>query len=109
MPLLNYLCVATRIDPLVLIRGVSEFVTVVYGTVVTFGFPDLRVRAYRRSVLYLNLISVIDGSTFKWCAQNVLREAMSVDVLFREIAGPKLSAINFNNHFHQLQQSNCGT
>ena len=88
-----------RIDPLVLIRGVSEFVTVVYGPAVTFGFPDLRVRTYRRPVLHLNIISVIDGSSFNWYAQNVLREAMSVDLLFKKIAGPKLIAINFNNHF----------
>ena len=29
-----------RIDPLVLIKGASELVTVIYGPAVTFAFPD---------------------------------------------------------------------
>ena len=40
MPLLTDLSLATRIDPLALIRGVTEFVTVIYGPAVTFAFPD---------------------------------------------------------------------
>ena len=58
MPLLTDLRLAMRIDPLVLIRGVSEFAFVMYGPAVTFGFPDSRVGTYRKSVLHLNLISV---------------------------------------------------
>ena len=32
------------------VRGVSEFVTTIYGLVVTFAFPDVKVEAYRMSV-----------------------------------------------------------
>ena len=40
MPMLTVLCLAMRIDPLEFIRGVSEFVTVIYDVTVTFAFPD---------------------------------------------------------------------
>ena len=53
MPLLTDLCLAMSIDPLVLIRGVSEFVTVVQEPVVTFGFPYPSVGLYRRTELQL--------------------------------------------------------
>ena len=49
LPLLTDLSLAMRIDPLALIRGVTEFVTVIYGPAVTFAFPDVKVEAYRRS------------------------------------------------------------
>ena len=62
MPLLTDLSLAMRTDPLALIRGAKEFVTVIYGPAVTFAFPDVKVKAYRRSVLHLNLISAVDGS-----------------------------------------------
>ena len=65
----------------------------------TLGFPDSRVGTYRRSVLHLNLVSVIDGSTLNWCAQKVLGDAMSKDLLFYKIAEPELIAVNFNNQF----------
>ena len=61
MPLLTDLSLAMRTDPLALIRGATEFVTVLYGPAVTFAFPDVKVEAYRRSVL---------------------RELMSEDLLF---------------------------
>ena len=77
MPLLTDLSLAMRTDPLALIRGVTEFVTVIYGPAVTFAFPDVKVEAYRRSVLHLNLISAVDGSTMNWCEQHLLRELMS--------------------------------
>ena len=80
-------------------KGVSEFVIVVYGPAVTFGFPYPRIGTYGRSALHLSLISVIHGSTLYWCAQNVLREAMSQDLLFGKLADSELIAINFNNHF----------
>ena len=38
---------------LALIRGASEFVTVIYGPAVTFVFPDPKVETYRRSVMHL--------------------------------------------------------
>ena len=63
MPLLTDLSLAMRTDPFALIRGVTEFVTVIYGPAVTFAFPDVKVEAYRRSVLHLNLISAVDDST----------------------------------------------
>ena len=85
MPLLTDLSLAMRTDPLALIRGVTEFVTVIYGPAVTFAFPDVKVEAYRRSVLHLNLISAVDGSTLNWCEQHTLRELMTV--------------INFVDHF----------
>ena len=62
MPLLTDLAVMMRIDPLALIHGVREFVTVVYGPVMSFAFPDVQVKVYRNSVLYVNLVSVVDCS-----------------------------------------------
>ena len=62
MPLLTDLAVMMRIDPLPLVHGMREFVTVVYGPVMSFAFPDLQVKAYRHSVLYVNLVSVVDCS-----------------------------------------------
>ena len=61
MPLLTDVSLAMRTDPLALIRGATEFVTVIYGPAVTFAIADVKVEAYRRSVLYLNLISAVDG------------------------------------------------
>ena len=54
-------------EPLALIRGTTEIVTVIYGPAVTFAFPDVQVEAYRRSVLNLNLISAVDKSALNWC------------------------------------------
>ena len=99
MPLLTDLSLAMRIDPLALIRGVTEFVTVIYGPAVTFAFPDVKVEAYRRSVLHLNLISAVDGSTLNWCEQHALRELMSEDLLFAKISEPEMTVINFDDHF----------
>ena len=70
MPLLTDLSLAMRTDPLALIRGATEFVTVIYGLAVTFTFPDVKLEAYRRSVLHLNLISAVDGSALNWCEQH---------------------------------------
>ena len=99
MPLLTDLSLAMRTDPLALIRGVTEFVTVIYGPAVTFAFPDVEVEAYRRSVLHLNLISAVDGSTLNWCEQHTLRELMSEDLLFAKISEPEMTVINFDDHF----------
>ena len=49
MSLLTDLSLAMRTDPLALIRGATEFVTVIYGPAVAFAFPDVMVEAYRRS------------------------------------------------------------
>ena len=59
LPLPTDLSLAMRTDPLALIRGATEFVTVIYGPPVTFAFPDAKVEAYRRSVLHLNFISAV--------------------------------------------------
>ena len=99
MPLLTDLSLAMRTDPLALIRGATEFVTVIYGPTVTFAFPVIRVEAYRRSVLHLKLISAVDGSVLNWCEQHVLRELMSEDLLFGKIAEPEMTVVNFDDHF----------
>ena len=96
MPLLTDLSLAMRTDPLALIRGATEFVTVIYGPTVTFAFPDVKVEAYRRSVMHLNLIS---GSVLSWCEQHTLRELMSEDLLFAKISEPEMTVINFDDHF----------
>ena len=69
MPLLTYLAVMMRIDLLSLIHGLREFVTVVYGPLMSFVFPDVQVKAYRNSVLYVNLVSVVDFSVLNWVEQ----------------------------------------
>ena len=99
MPLLTDLSLAMRTDPLALIRGVTEFVTVIYGPAVTFAFPDVKVEAYRRSVLHLNLISAVDGSTLNWCEQHTLRELISEHLLFTKISEPEMTVIIFDDHF----------
>ena len=101
MPLLTDLSLAMRTNPLALalIRGATEFVTVIYGPAVTFAFPDVSVEAYRRSVLHLNLISAVDGSALNWCEQHVLRELMSEDLLFAKISEPEMTVINFDDPF----------
>ena len=43
MSLRTDLSLAMRTDPLALIRGATEFVTVIYGPAVTFAFPDNKV------------------------------------------------------------------
>ena len=71
----------------------------VYGSAVTFAFPDVKVEAYRRSVLHLNLISAVDGSALNWCEQHAKRELMSEDFLFAKISEPEMTVINFDDHF----------
>ena len=99
MPLLTDLSLAMNTDPLALIRGATEFVTVIYGPAVTFAFPDVTVEAYMRSVLHLNLISAVDGSVLSWCEWHALRELMSEDLLFAKISEPEMTVINFDDHF----------
>ena len=98
MPLLTDLSLAMRTDPLALIRGAAEFVTVIYRSAVTFAFSDVKVEAYRRSVLHLNLISAVDGTVLNWCEQHVLRELMSEDLLFGKVAEPEMTVVNFDDH-----------
>ena len=99
MPLLTDLAVMMRIDPLALIHGLREFVTVVYRPVMSFAFPDVQVKAYRNSVLYVNLVSVVDCSVLSWVEQKELRGLASNDRLFGRIAEPGWVLMDFNNNF----------
>ena len=99
MPLLTDLSLAMTTDPLALIRGATEFVTVIYGPAVTSAFPDIKVEAYKRSVLHLNLISAVDASELNWCEHRVLRELMTEDLLFAKISEPEMTVVNFDDHF----------
>ena len=99
MPLLTDLAVMMRIDPLALIHGLREFVTVVYGPVMSFVFPDVQVKAYRSSVLYVNLVSVVDCSVLNWVEQRELRGLASDDRLFGRIAEPGWVLMDFNDNF----------
>ena len=99
MPLVTDLAVMMRIDPLALIHGLREFVTGVYGPVMSFAFPDVQVKAYRNSVLYVNLVSVVDCSVLNWVEQRELRGLASDDRLFGRIAEPGWVLMDFNNHF----------
>ena len=99
MSLLTDLSLAMRTNPLALIRGDTEFVTVIYGPAVTFVFPEVKVKAYRRSVLHLNLKSAVDGSALNWYEQHALGEMMSEDLLFAKKSVPEMTVINFDDHF----------
>ena len=88
-----------RTNPLALIRGATELVTVIYGSAVAFAFPDVKVEAYRRLVLHLNLIAAVDGNALIWCGQHALREMMSEDVLFAKISESEMTVINYDDHF----------
>ena len=100
MPLLTDLCLAMRSDPMGIIRGLEEVVTCIYGPAVTYAFPDPLVTAYRYSVTHLSLISILDGTTFNWCQQEVLRAQMSNTVLFGKVKDPELMVYSFRG---QLQ------
>ena len=99
MPLLTDLSLAMGTDLLALIRGVTEFVTVNYSPAVTFEFPDVKVEAYRRSVLHLNFISKVGGIALNCCEQHALRKMMSENLLFAKLSEPEMTVINFDDHF----------
>ena len=88
MPSLTVLVPMMRIDPLALIFGLSEFVTVVNGPTVVHVFPHIRVEAYRHSVLYVNLVSVVNCCVLNWVEQRELRRLASDDRLFGKISEP---------------------
>ena len=96
MPLLTDLCVMMRIDPLALVFGLREFNIVVYGRVMSRNFPDVQVKAYRNSVLYINMVSVVDYSVLDWVEQKELRGLASDDMLFGRIAEPEWMLMDFN-------------
>ena len=98
-PLLTDLPLMMRIDPLALVHGLRELVTVVYGPVMSFVFPDVQVKSYRNSVLYVNLVSVVDCSVLNWVEQKELRGLASDDRLFGNIAEPGWLLMDFSNNF----------
>ena len=101
-PLLTDLSLAMRTDPLVLIRGALVLIRVRDGHIWTSSHvcvPDVKVEAYKRSVLHLNLISAVDSSALNWCEQHVLRELMSEDLFFANISEPEMTVVNFDDHF----------
>ena len=85
---LTDLSLAMRTDPLVLIRGATEFVTVIFGPTVTFAFPDFKVEPFSSG-----------RECAEWCEQHVLRELMSEYLLFGKIAEPEMTVVNFDDHF----------
>ena len=99
MPLLTDLAVMMRIDPLALVHELREFVTVVYGPLISYVFPDVQVKAYRKSVLYVNLVSVVDCSVLNWVEQKKLRGLASDDRLFGRKPEPGWMLMDFNNNF----------
>ena len=99
MPLLTDLAVIMRIDPLALVYGLREFVKVVYGPVMSYVFPDVQVKAYRNSLLNVNLVSVVDCSVLNWVEQKELRGLASDDRLFGRIVEPGWMLMDFNNNF----------
>ena len=99
IPLLTDLAVMMRIDPLALIHGLRELITVVYGPVMSSAFPDVQVKAYRNSVLYVNLVSVVDCSVLNWVEQKELRGLASDNRLFGITAESGWVLMDFNNNF----------
>ena len=81
-------------------QRLGEVVTCVYGPAVTYAFPDPLVVAYRHSVVYVSLISILDGTALNWCRQEDLRAQMSETVLFVKVKDPELVVQNFRG---QLQ------
>ena len=95
MPLLTELCVAMQSDPLGMIRGLRKVVPCIYGPAVTYALPDPLVTAYRHSVMYVSLISILDGTALNWCRQEDLRAQMIETVLFGKVKDPELIVLNF--------------
>ena len=98
MPLLTDLAVMMRIDALALVHELRDFV--MYGPVMSYVFPDVQVKAYRNSVLYVNLVSVVDCSVLNWVEQKKeLRGLASDDRSFGRIAEPRWMLMDFNKKF----------
>ena len=87
-------------DRLGVIRGLGEVVTCVYGPAVTYAFQDHLATACRHSVVYVSLISILDGTALNWCKQDHLRTQMIETVLFGKEKDPDLIVLNFRG---QLQ------
>ena len=104
MPLLTTLCRAMRVNPMVLIRRVSELKTVDYDLAVTFVFPDTKLKTYRRLVQHVGW----QFNTQLMCSE-CFGEPMSKYLLFGKIAEPELIVINFNDPlFARMNDVNRG-
>ena len=53
----------------------------------------------QNSVLYVNLVSVVDCSVLNWVEQKELRGLASDDRLFRRVAEPGSMLMDFDNNF----------
>ena len=71
----------------------------VYGPMMSHAFPDVQVKAYRNSVLYVNLVSVVGCSVLNWLEKKELRGLASDDRLFGRIAELGWLLMDFNNNF----------
>ena len=100
MPLLTDMCVAMRSNSVGIIRGLGELETCIYGPAVTYAFPEPFVTAFRHSVVYVSLISILDRAALNWCKQENLRAHMSEPVLFGKVKDPERIVLNFRG---QLQ------
>ena len=65
----------------------------------SYLFADVQVKAYRNSVLYVNLVSMVDCSVLNWVEQKELRGLASDDRLFGRLAEPGWVLMDFNNSF----------
>ena len=100
MLLLTDLAVMMLIDPLALVFRLRELVTVVYGQVMSHGFPDVQIKADTNSLLNVNLVSVVDCSVLNWVEEQELRRLANDDKLFGRIAEPGWMLMDFNNNFN---------
>ena len=108
MPLLTDLAVMMRIDSLALVFELREFrymdgslwYTAVSGRVMSHAFPDVQVKAYRNSVLYVNLVSVVECFVLNWVEDKELRGLASGDRFFGRIAEPAWMLMVLNNNFN---------
>ena len=71
----------------------------VYGPVMSHAFPDMQMKAYRNSALYVNLVAVVDCSVLNWVEQKELRGLASDERLFGRIAELEWMLMDFNNNF----------
>ena len=63
------------------------------------AFPDVQVKANRNSILYVNLVSVVDCSVLNLLEQKEPTGLASDDRLFGRIAEPGYILMDFNNSF----------
>ena len=62
--------------------------------------------AYRHSVVYVSLISILDGTALNWRKQENLRAQMSETVLFGKKKDPELIVLNFRGQLQCRMRKN---